>query len=224
MKKFWMYLLIISIVITGLTGCAERKKTEMTEKGSVIVSESSPSPAPVPTATPAASFAPSPAASALPGKYPMDFVFSSGAGGWSTTLTLQSDGSFTGEYHDSEMGDSGEEYPNGSFYICKFSGQFTSIKQLDKNTFSMQATYAPLAGSPETPWIEDGVRYIPADPYGLTDGKEFIFYTPDKPLDALDEEFLSWWPLRYSEESAMMTTLSCYGIYNTATGDGFFSS
>lgn len=33
--------------------------------------------------------------SSLPGTYPMDMVFSSGAGGWSTTLTLSEDGSFT---------------------------------------------------------------------------------------------------------------------------------
>lgn len=36
--------------------------------------------------------------SSLPGTYPMDMVFSSGAGGWSTTLTLSEDGSFTGAF------------------------------------------------------------------------------------------------------------------------------
>ena len=65
------------------------------------------------------------AVSALPGTYPIDMIFSSGAGGWSTTLTLSQDGSFTGAFSDSEMGERDEnEYPNGTVYVCNFSGQF----------------------------------------------------------------------------------------------------
>ena len=49
--------------------------------------------------------------------------FSSGAGGWSAGLRIGEDGSFTGDFHDSEMGDMGEEYPNGTIYCCSFSGR-----------------------------------------------------------------------------------------------------
>ena len=69
--------------------------------------------------------------SSLPGTYPMDMVFSSGAGGWSTTLTLSEDGSFTGAFSDSEMGERDEnDYPNGTVYFCNFSGQFANIKNI----------------------------------------------------------------------------------------------
>ena len=38
--------------------------------------------------------------------------FGSGAGAWSTTLTIHEDGSFFGVYRDSDMGDIGDGYPN----------------------------------------------------------------------------------------------------------------
>lgn len=44
----------------------------------------------------------------------LTFAFSSGAGAWGTVLTVLEDGSFEGNYHDTNMGDTGEEYPNGS--------------------------------------------------------------------------------------------------------------
>ena len=78
------------------------------------------------------------AVSALPGTYPIDMIFSSGAGGWSTTLTLSQDGSFTGAFSDSEMGERDEnEYPNGTVYVCNFSGQFKDIKKVNDYTYSM---------------------------------------------------------------------------------------
>ena len=60
--------------------------------------------------------------SGLPGVFPCDFVFSSGAGAWGTFLTLDADGSFTGGYNDSDMGDTGEGYPHGKNYYCEFQG------------------------------------------------------------------------------------------------------
>lgn len=34
---------------------------------------------------------------------PSDFTFSSGAGAWATQLTLEDDGSFTGQYHEWDL-------------------------------------------------------------------------------------------------------------------------
>jgi len=64
----------------------------------------------------------------------MEWCFSSGAGGWSTDLWTQADGSFTGEYHDSEMGETGEGYPDGTIYVCRFSGQMSVAAQVDEKT------------------------------------------------------------------------------------------
>ena len=52
------------------------------------------------------------------GKLPSEFVFSSGAGAWATILNIESDGTFTGEYHDSDI---------DTVWICEFSGKFTPL-------------------------------------------------------------------------------------------------
>ena len=67
----------------------------------------------------------------LPGEYPMELTFSSGAGAWRTSLILNADGTFVGEYSDSDMGDIGDAYPNGTFYFCSFSGQFEVLTATD---------------------------------------------------------------------------------------------
>ena len=53
------------------------------------------------------------------------FEFSSGVGAWSTELTVGENGTFTGSFHDSEMGETGENYPDGTLYGCSFHGQFS---------------------------------------------------------------------------------------------------
>ena len=54
-----------------------------------------------------------------------EFFFSSGAGGWCTVLYIDEDGSFEGNFRDSDMGSTGEGYPNGTLYYCDFKGRFT---------------------------------------------------------------------------------------------------
>ena len=58
---------------------------------------------------------------------PESFIFTSGVGGWGTDLTIAPDGTFTGSYHDSEMGAIGDENPNGEVYVCAFSGAFIAL-------------------------------------------------------------------------------------------------
>lgn len=60
----------------------------------------------------------------LPDDFPMDLEFSSGVGGWGTSLTLERDGTFSGQFHDSDMGAIGEDYPNGTVYLCHFPDGF----------------------------------------------------------------------------------------------------
>lgn len=157
------------------------------------------------------------AVSALPGTYPMDLVFSSVAGGWSTTLTLSEDGSFTGAFSDSEMGERDEnEYPNGTVYVCNFSGQFKDIKKVNDYTYSMTLDSVKVAEDDEK--IEDGIRYKAGEPSGMDSGKEIYFYTPDAPVSELPEAFLSWW----QESTDGSATLDCYAIYNKSADSGFF--
>lgn len=160
------------------------------------------------------------AAAALPIDHTLDFIFSSGAGGWSTNLTLQPDGSFTGTYHDSDMGDVGDENPNGVVYISTFSGKFSDITKVDEHTYSMKLASVKVEESGE--WIEDGIKYIASAPYGIDGGSTFYFYLPDTPVAGLDEEFLNWRLGLFSEEDRSGDTLGHYGLYNEAEGDGLF--
>ena len=187
-----------------------------TEAPTVTVSptEAPASPTAMPTAVPVL----------LPEDMPQDFVFSSGAGGWQTNLTLNRDGSFTGTYSDSEMGDQGADYPHGTVYICEFSGQFSNLDQLDEHTYSMTLKSISSQREDGEEWIADQIRYIASEPYGLESGTSFLLYAPDTPVEELSEDFLSWWPGRYvMGDEEPPATLSYYGLCNVETGYGFFA-
>ena len=149
------------------------------------------------------------------------FEFSSGAGAWSTNLFLANDGTFSGYYSDTDMGDTGSDYPNGTVHECSFTGSFTNIRKNGNNSYTMTLgtvnTDRP-AGEEE---IIEGQRHIYAAPYGLESGSEFILYKPETPVSGLSEDFLSWWPARF-EEGVTHTNLDCFGIYNKSAGYGFF--
>ncbi len=146
-----------------------------------------------------------------------EFTFCSGAGGWATVMYLNADGSFSGEYHDSEMGDMTEEYPNGTVYVCNFSGKFENIKKVNEYTYKMTLSYIDAEETYGDEWIEDGIRYIGANPYGLETGKDFYFYLPETPVYELSDGFMSWSPNYYSSD-----TLEYYGIWNVEPDYGFF--
>lgn len=160
--------------------------------------------------------------------YPMEFLFSSGAGAWGTRLKLNEDGSFEGQFTDSNMGETGKGYPNGTVYRCSFTGRFSPSERLDIHSYPLtleEVTPDHPAGEEE---IKDGILYVNAGPYGLyndnIDGKmsrSFVLYTPSAPVFGLDENLLSWWPGRY--ESDPPETLNCYALWNVEAGTAFFT-
>lgn len=136
---------------------------------------------------------------------------------------MNRDGSFVGEHTDSEMGECGDDYPEGTVYICEFSGSFDRIRQIDEYSYSMNIREIIISDKEGKEWMEGKVRYINSEPYGLEDGENFIFYSPETPIDSLSDDFLSWWPSWYFSETDPPKTLSCYGLYNQDMGYGFFS-
>lgn len=145
-------------------------------------------------------------------------IFASGAGGWDTSLTLQSDGSFTGSYGDSEMGSRADEYPDGTYYICNFKGRFANIQMKDDNIWTMELAELTTEREADSTWIQEGIRYIAVDAYGVVGGEDFILYGPGTPLEQLTEECISWLPDRN------ITELDGWGLYNRNTGECFFTS
>ncbi|MBQ1935524.1 MAG: hypothetical protein II351_01570 [Clostridia bacterium] len=153
---------------------------------------------------------------------PTRFSFTSGAGAWSTELFLYPDGTFTGSFHDSNMGEIGDGYPHGTVYTSDFEGRFIITEKQDKNTYALSLAELTNKYEPKKDWwIEDQILYRASEPYGLEDGETFFLYTPKKATAELSEMFLSWWPLRFEKEQP--EALGCYGIENVEGGSGFFS-
>ncbi len=152
----------------------------------------------------------------------LQFMFSSGAGAWSTELNINSDGSFTGYYHDSEMGERADSYPNGTVYACSFSGQFSQPEKVNSYTYAVTVkslNYDKKVGTEE---ILDGIRYVYSEAYGMTDSNRFLIYLPGAPLSELPSDFLTW--IGYYDLSATNDTeLSFYSLNNEKQQQGFTS-
>ncbi len=150
----------------------------------------------------------------------LEFWFGSGAGGWRTVLYVEDDGSFEGVYTDSDMGSTGDDYPNGTCYISEFTGTFTAPKKVDEYTYSVEIQDLTLSKEPGKEEIRDGIKYIYSEPYGLDDAKELLFYLPGAPVKALPEGYLSW-ARGYGD--TIEETLPFYGLYNVGGDQGFSS-
>jgi hypothetical protein len=150
------------------------------------------------------------------------FIFTSGAGAWDTEVRIMPDGTFSGIFHDSDMGDIGPDYPNGTRYICSFSGIFTSLKKTGDYEYSMKCESITQEGTADDVEIgDDGVRYITSDPYGFDNADEFVLYLPGKNIDELPEEYRQWLHLPSGVDYKGDDVLSFYGLYNVEGKQGF---
>ena len=148
------------------------------------------------------------------------FEFYSGAGGWSTELTVGENGTFTGNFHDSEMGETDENYPDGTLYGCSFHGQFSDPEPVDENAWTVKLTVEQDEGQvPEA--IEDGIRYVTAAPYGLEKAQTVTVFLPGTPVDCLPEDFMIWSHLQETTPDAKV--IPYHAIWNEADEAGFIA-
>lgn len=154
----------------------------------------------------------------LPEEVPTEFYFASGVGAWSTDLTLHKDGTFFGDYHDSDMGDTGDGYPNGTVYVSSFSGAFTNIQQIDAYTYEMTLSDVQTDEEEGVENIIDEIRYVSSSAYGLETGSTCYLYLPGTPKDSLSEDCLMWVHMDFFDEN---DNLTCYLIYNQEPGYTF---
>lgn len=151
----------------------------------------------------------------FPEGMPSGWFHSSGAGAWSTDLEITSDGSFYGYYHDLDMGDSDESYPNGTIYESSFWGTFSHIRQVDEFTYSMTVSSLDIGGVEGSKHIEDGVLHILSHPAGIGLYHEFLLYLPGCPKEKLSEDVLSW------IHGTVNDPITSFILCDAATGDGF---
>lgn len=145
-----------------------------------------------------------------------EFYFASGAGGWQTVMSIEKDGSFTGEYSDADMG-------TGQYYLSNFSGQFTEPVKVNDYTYSVQIAelnYAQEVGSEEQ---KEEMLYTYADAYGIAGAEEILIYLPGAPLEKLPESYKNWVHYEISLAGDSVTELPFYGLYNETEECGFSS-
>lgn len=151
----------------------------------------------------------------LPIAKPINLTFSSGAGAWSTDIVLSPDGTFTGSYHDANMGESGDGYES-TIYYCNFEGKFKNITMVDATTCKMELETLTVIEPTEDQKIEDDICYIKGEPYGISGGTIFDFYLPGIKVSTLPSEYVSWvWGLENSE------IMENFGLYNIDMEQGF---
>ena len=146
-------------------------------------------------------------------KLPDQFVYSSGAGGWATELYLNDDGTFNAQYHDSDLGYTGADYPNGTVYISNYSGKFTEPQAINEYTYSMTVEYIEQEMEAGQEYYEDGKRYVTCGASELADAGELLVYMPGARKENLPEEFISW--ANYGDFGPE-NDFRCFGIYNPA--------
>ena len=117
-------------------------------------------------------------------RMPKEFVFSSGAGGWESRIQLADDGSFTGYYYDYDLGETGDEHPNGSAWICEFSGKFSTPAQNSEFVWSTKLESLSQERKAGEVYYEDGFRYTISEPRGFENAEEFLIYLPGTPAEA----------------------------------------
>lgn len=153
------------------------------------------------------------------------FCFSSGAGAWSTELDVNSDGTFSGVYQDTDAGDTADEYPGGTVYRCSFTGKFKEPEKIDDLTYSTEIEYISYEQKDGTSEIKDKRKYMYTTPYGLEPSERFIFYLPGTSVSSLPQYLLSWINSSLYDYDTEQTaeTLSFPAMYNESEGDGFSS-
>lgn len=219
MKRF-LCLICLAAMLLSLCGCMRSGLSEepTTAPPSPIPEASLPEETPAPTTAPETVPVSEPQPILEESLFPMDFYFSSGAGGWGTSMTLNSDFSFSGSFHDSDMGDMTEEYPNGTCYISSFSGSFRVVSQIDEYSYSLELVSLETEVAEGTVWIEDGIRFIASEAFGL-EGSEYVLYLPETPMEQLPEDLPFWLP--HWEDTP--ETLSRYSIWNATCQTPFFT-
>ncbi len=157
---------------------------------------------------------------------PSRYVFASGAGAWGTELTVYPDGSFEGEYSDSDMGSSGDGY-DATHYSSVFTGRFINPVKINDRVYAFELESISYEKPVDTEEIvswdggETHVREVYTDAYGLAGGKTFYLYVPGTRVSMLPEECIHW-TYGVGGLSEDKKTLEAYGLYNTDEQYGFF--
>lgn len=123
-----------------------------------------------------------------------NYSFGSGVGAWGTVMKVNKDGTFSGSYHDSDMGATGDGYPYGSRAESNFTGKFKSAKKNSDGTYTLQcdASTFKIDGTVGESHIEDQIKVTISEPYGMEPCNEFTLYTDGTDLSTFSDAMKTW--------------------------------
>ena len=149
-----------------------------------------------------------------------DYDFCSGAGAWSTDLTITADGTFSGSYHDTDF-DEGEL--DGVPYeavtvLIGFTGRISAPQH--SSAQELVSTVTELTLDPFEPFVDEGVLFTPApEAYGIAQGDTLRFFMQGAYVEALPEDLWNW--LVSKEGGPDWETLPYVAMYNETGAAGY---
>lgn len=149
-----------------------------------------------------------------------EYMHTSGVGGWSLQVTIDTDGNFTGSYVNSDYGIRDNAYPNGTISQSEFKGKLSGLSKKNQYTFSakiIEHTYTSPIGEVK---IIDGMRYVNEEVGFGKVGDTVLIYTSDAPVNKLPQEFIQW--IEMPNGKITSSNLGYKGIY--VSGMGYFQT
>ena len=147
------------------------------------------------------------------------YDFASGVGAWATGLTILPDGSFYGDFHDTDMEDSalnGVHY-DAICYYADFTGRLSTPERVGAQ--ELDCAVIDLKYDKGAPYVQDGIRYEPVDPYGVALGDRLRFFMKGTDVANLPEGLWEWLCMKAVQpEGGRLTYVA---MYNETSGAGF---
>ncbi|MBR3593423.1 MAG: hypothetical protein IKL44_01990 [Clostridia bacterium] len=138
-----------------------------------------------------------------------------------TTLTIDENGKFAGQYSETITNDKADAYPQGTFYSSNFTGEFAGFSVENDYTIELTLYNPKVEGEKNAESIDEtvGIRYLNALPKAFEKSEtEFTLFTPEAPKAAVPSGVLSVLPYGTSDN------IELYVLYNNETGDIFTSA
>lgn len=125
------------------------------------------------------------------------YMLSAGAGGWLTTMTVSSDGKFSGTYTVSEFNATSTGSSQMSTTETSYEGRFTSLSKNSDGSYTAQCSSysAPTNGKPGETYtmVADGSKVTVGDTvHGMESCDTFTIYMPGYPTSKLPKDVYNW--------------------------------
>ena len=145
---------------------------------------------------------------------PSVWCFSSGAGAWSTEMTVMEDGAFIGYYHDWDAG--ADVYPRGELQECCFAGQMSIPERISDYEYRIVVSELVQEGVPGDTFVRDEMLLTVSRPYGIDAGDSFILYMPGAPMNRIPPAYHEWASVAGDEWH-----IRGFALYNMTAGFGW---